>query len=71
MKLNYFTYRITDNRNQQIYFDNISEIIKNFCLHRKKPLFEKKQRFKETLFSNAFIIRWNILPDHSSNYHSI
>ncbi|BBG67648.1 hypothetical protein [Serratia marcescens] len=46
MKLNYFTYRITDNRNQQIYFDNISEIIKNFCLHRKKPLFEKNRGLK-------------------------
>ncbi|EBY1362763.1 hypothetical protein DUW02_11555 [Salmonella enterica subsp. enterica serovar Senftenberg] len=46
MKLNYFTYRITDNRNQQVYFDNISDIIKNFCLHRKKSLFEKSKGLK-------------------------
>ncbi|MEE9682169.1 hypothetical protein V4841_20375 [Lelliottia amnigena] len=46
MKLNYFTYRITDNKNQQVYFDNISDIIKNFCLHRKKSLFEKNKGLK-------------------------
>lgn len=46
MKLNYFTYRITDNRNQKVYFDNISEIVKNFCLHRKKSLFEKDRGLK-------------------------
>lgn len=46
MKLNYFTYTITDNHNSKVYFENIAEIISLFCLHRKKPLFEKNRGLK-------------------------
>ncbi|POE15374.1 hypothetical protein BV924_00930 [Pectobacterium odoriferum] len=62
MKLNYFTYKITDNRDQKIYFDNISEIIKNFCLHRKKSLFSKTKELKKlylampTSFDNIYYL---------------
>ncbi|EMF4434167.1 MULTISPECIES: hypothetical protein [Klebsiella] len=62
MKLNYFTYRITDNRNQKVYFDNISDIVKNFCLHRKKSLFEKNKGLKRlylampTSFNNIYYL---------------
>ena len=71
MKLNYFAYTITDNNDSNIYFDNISDIIKSFCLGRERALFEKKQRIKKTLFSDAVHNSKYILPYHASNYNRI
>lgn len=47
MKLNYFAYTITDNNDSNIYFDNISDIIKSFCLGRERALFEKNKGLKK------------------------